>query len=405
MQSALRLARWTILGLQAFVVGVSIYQSVITTVGRMKGRNLQPPDPTLKPRFGLVVCARNERPVVAEIVRDLLGQDYPRGLFDVVVVAHNCTDNTAEIVRAAGGRVIELRTERPGKAQVIRAGAQALGPDYDYVGVFDADAHVMPHMLSRLAGRTLGKDCIQIETRPREPTEWLSASYGLGRRARNIFWWRPREALGLGTTISGCGFFIRQSLLSETLLDARTLTEDLEITARLYASGHSVSFVSAASVHVGEPHQLKASVRQRLRWVRGHVGVMRHRWPAMAGRGLMGDWRALDMALYMLVPTRVLTRTAVSFSFLVSIIRSPVALPLAPVTLALSGEWLLPLLIGVREKLLPFSREGLMLGLRQGFLSLLWFPIGIWALLTAQLHVWEEAPRVLPKGDHDNGSH
>jgi cellulose synthase/poly-beta-1,6-N-acetylglucosamine synthase-like glycosyltransferase len=400
MQPALRLARWTILGLQAFLVAVSLYQSVVTTVGRMKGRNLPPPDPTLKPRFGLVVCARNERPVVAEIVRDLLAQDYPRDLFSVVVVAHNCTDNTAEIARAAGGRVIELRTEKPGKAQVIRAGAHALGPGFDYIGVFDADAHVMPYMLSRLAGRTRGKDCIQIETRPREPTEWLSASYGLGRRARNIFWWRPREALGLGTTISGCGFFIRQPLLSETLLDARTLTEDLEITARLYSMGHSVSFVSAASVHVGEPHQLTASVRQRLRWVRGHVGVIRHRWPAMARRGLLGDLRALDIALYMLVPTRVLTRTTVSISFLLSLWKSSLGLPLAPVALALSGEWLLPLLIGVREKLLPFSREGFVLGIRQGFLSLLWFPIGVWALLTAQLHVWEEAPRVLRKEDH-----
>src|SRR5205814_1053155 len=140
-----------------------------------KGRKPAAPDRSLRPRFGLVVCARNERPVVAEIVRDLLAQDYPRELFELVVVAHNCTDDTADIAREAGACVVELHTTQPGKAQVIRAGARALGTEFEYIGVFDADARVMPHMLSRLAGRTRGEDCIQIETRPREATEWLSA--------------------------------------------------------------------------------------------------------------------------------------------------------------------------------------------------------------------------------------
>ena len=62
---------------------------------------------------------------VSEIVRDLLAQDYPRELFALVVVAHNCTDDTADIARAAGACVVELHTTQPGKAQVIRAGARA----------------------------------------------------------------------------------------------------------------------------------------------------------------------------------------------------------------------------------------------------------------------------------------
>lgn len=394
MRAALRIVRGIALLVQALLMFVSLYQAAVTVLGRRRQALLPAPDYTRRPRFGLIVCARNERPVVANIVADLLSQNYPIELFTVIVVAHNCDDETAAIAKRAGAHAIELRTPLPGKAQVIRAGATYLGDAFDYYGVFDADSRVDAGMLLAVATRGGGEDCVQLETVPHPPTEWISEGYALGRNGRNVFWWRPREALGLGTTISGCGFFIRPALLAGVLDGNKTLTEDLEMTARLSASGRKVAYLSAERVRIGETHDLAASLRQRLRWVRGHLGVLRHRWPALARQAARGDMGAFDLALYMVVPTRVITRTSVTGSFLLSIVRAPFALPLAPLLVAVAGEWVLPAVVAHREKLVPLTKDGIALAFRHGLLGLLWFPIGAWALVTAKLNVWEEMPRV-----------
>lgn len=390
------------LAAQALVVFVSLYQAAITTSGyvRRKRGHLPPVSQEL-PSFGLIVCARNEEAVVGRIVRDLLGQEYPRELVEVVVVAHNCDDDTAGEAARAGASVIVLADRATGKSFPIQAGLEVLAHRCDFVGVFDADARVEPGLLRAVAERSAGEDCLQAEAVPIEDPEWLAAGYGFGRKARNLFWWRPRETLGLGTTITGCGWFIRPEVFRAVFPHARTLTEDLELTASLYATGHKVAYVSAARVAIGEPREFKSSVRQRTRWVRGHLNVVRMRWPALAWRAAKGDRRALDMALYMVMPTRLLTRTGVTGALGLTLLRAPFALPWFVVVPAVFGEWAVPAFIAWRERLVGANRTGIELAVRHGVLSLMWFPIGLWALVTARVNVWESMPRPFQK-DHSN---
>lgn len=394
-----RVARLGLLAAQAAIVSISLYQSFVTGLGYAR-RNRRPVAPTSAslPRFSLIVCARDEEHVIERIVNDLHAQDYPRERFDVIVVAHNCTDGTASVAARAGAFVVVHNTALPGKARAVEAGIAALGSARDLVGIFDADARVEPGLLAAVAAHAEEDECLQAETVPIEDPEWLAAGYGFGRKARNLFWWRPREVLGLGTTISGCGWFIRPELLHRYIGGSHTLTEDLELTARLYADGHRVAYLSAARVAVGEPRELTTSMRQRLRWVRGHLGVLRWHWPRLAARALRGDFRALDMALYILVPTRMLTRVGTSGALLFAIFRMPFALPFAFTGIAVAAEWGVPAFIGWRERLVALNATSVSLAARHSVLSLLWFPIGFWALVTARVRAWDASPRTRPEG-------
>lgn len=389
-----RAARWSLAAAQALIVFISLYQSLVTALGyarRNRPRRATAPAPL--PHIGLVVCARNEEAVIERIVRDLNAQEYPRDLFDVIVVAHNCTDGTASAAARAGAFVVAHTTADPGKARAVEAGIGAFDGRPDLIGIFDADARAEPGLLAAVALRSREDDCIQAEAVPIEDPEWLAAGYGFGRKARNLFWWRPREALGLGTTISGCGWFIRPALLHRYLEGSHTLTEDLELTARLYADGHRVAYLSAVRVAVGEPRELSTSVRQRLRWVRGHLGVLRWHWPRLAARAVRGDLRALDMAIYILVPTRMLTRLGTSLALAFTLLRVPFALPLAVTGLAAAAEWCVPAYIGWRERLVSLNTTSFSLAARHSVLGLLWFPIGFWALLTSRVRAWDATPR------------
>lgn len=56
-------------------------------------------------KFAAVIAAYNEELVIAHIIESLLRQNYPRNLYDIYVVADNCTDNTANIAREHGAIV------------------------------------------------------------------------------------------------------------------------------------------------------------------------------------------------------------------------------------------------------------------------------------------------------------
>lgn len=389
---------------QIVFISASLYQSAIMLLGRTRSARIYRPAPDPRVRFALVVCARNESPVIGGLVTALVSQDYPRDRLDVVVVAHNCDDDTASVAARAGARVVELRTDVAGKALAMRRGLAEVRDSCDFVGIFDADSRAPSALLATVASACEESDCVQVETVPHDTEDWLATGYGFGRRARNLFWWRPREALGLGTTVSGSGYFIRPWLLDELLGQAHTLTEDLELTARLYAGGRHVRYVSSTYVQVEEAHNLKASLSQRLRWARGHLTVIGDSWPSLIRQAARGDARAFDMALYLVIPTRVLTRTAVTISLLWGVLRIPGGLPGAGlrvlVVLASMGEWLLPVVLALRDGLVPANGRGLSLAFRHGVLNLLWFPIGLWGLVSARAVTWDAMPRTgVPEGE------
>src|SRR5699024_113293 len=58
-------------------------------------------------RFAVLVAARNEQAVIGHLVETLQQQDYPKELYDVIVIPNNCTDDTAGVAQRAGALIME----------------------------------------------------------------------------------------------------------------------------------------------------------------------------------------------------------------------------------------------------------------------------------------------------------
>ena len=105
-------------------------------------------------RFAVLIPARNEENVVGHLVKSLLGQDYPRELFDVIVIPNNCCDNTASAARSAGARVLECTVPVKAKGDVLRYAFDALKNDgYDGYCILDADNLASKNFLHRKQSR------------------------------------------------------------------------------------------------------------------------------------------------------------------------------------------------------------------------------------------------------------
>ena len=73
-----------------------------------------------KHTFAVIIPARNEEKVIANLLKSLKTQNYPKELYDVFVVANNCTDKTSEIALSHNVNVIEGNENIKSKGDALK---------------------------------------------------------------------------------------------------------------------------------------------------------------------------------------------------------------------------------------------------------------------------------------------
>ena len=72
--------------------------------------------------YAMLICARNEKNVLGDLLSSIKAQTYDADLIHVFVLADNCTDNTADIARSYGATVYErFNRNKVGKGYALEA--------------------------------------------------------------------------------------------------------------------------------------------------------------------------------------------------------------------------------------------------------------------------------------------
>lgn len=233
-------------------------------------------------KFAVLISARNESAVIANLLESIKGQTYPEELVDIFLVADNCTDNTAEIARNCGANVYERFDKiNVGKGYamnfMLNNIKEEYGEDcYDGYFVFDADNVLDPNYIAEM--NKSFSDGHEILTGYRNSKNygdnWVSAGYALWFLRETMYLNYSRALLGTSCAISGTGFMFSKKILKNIgNWNYFLLTEDIEFTADQIASGYKVGFCKDAVLFDEQPNKFSQSVRQRMRWAKGYVQV------------------------------------------------------------------------------------------------------------------------------------
>jgi cellulose synthase/poly-beta-1,6-N-acetylglucosamine synthase-like glycosyltransferase len=276
--------------LQWGVVAFTAYVMLLPLAGlwTRRARRLLPPSN----RFAIVAPAHDERDVIGHLIDSCKALDYPRPLFDVYVVADNCSDDTAQVARARGARVLVRRDPaRRGKGYAldfafrrILAGRRR----YDAFVVLDADNLVAPDFLRVMNTYLLdGHAVIQGRMDVKNPNDtWVTATFGMSVWVSNRFWYLAKHNLGLSAELGGTGMCIRADVLRTLGWGATSLTEDLEFSMKALIHGIRTAWAHDAVVYDEKPLTFRASWRQRVRWVQGQVQVALQYLPSLFWRAV-----------------------------------------------------------------------------------------------------------------------
>jgi cellulose synthase/poly-beta-1,6-N-acetylglucosamine synthase-like glycosyltransferase len=228
----------------------------------------------LSHRTTVLIPAHNEGAGILPTLRDVQAQIGPNDR--ILVIADNCTDDTAAIVHAAGVDVI-VRADpaRRGKGYALEFGVRHLGLNSsDVVIILDADCRLGENALRHLS------DSAMTSGRPVQSLYLMLAPENapVGKGV-NLFAWRVKnwirplglKLLGLPTQLVGTGMAFPLSLLLDRDLGNSRLAEDTALGIALASEGYPPLFTSEARVHSYFPISQAGSEQQRERWEKGHL--------------------------------------------------------------------------------------------------------------------------------------
>jgi cellulose synthase/poly-beta-1,6-N-acetylglucosamine synthase-like glycosyltransferase len=292
-------------------------------------------------RIAVLVPAHNEAAGIAGTLDNINGQLQSGDR--LLVVADNCSDDTANIAATKGAEVsIRFDATRIGKGYALDWGLRQLEQDPpNIVIVLDADCRLTPFAIDHLASA-----CQQTD-RPVQALYLMTAPPGSGINHQVAeFAWRVKNlvrplglmALGLPCQLMGTGMAFPWAVIRSVDLGSGHIVEDLKLGLDLARAGCPPLFCPAAQVTSTFPTSAEASKKQRQRWEHGQLAlVCTTAIPLLLEAIRRRNFGLLILVFDLLVPPLSLFVAALTTTVLASALLAFFGQDLLPLTIGASG--------------------------------------------------------------------
>ena len=266
-----------------------IYQFILTLGGfLLRKKNKKKDNQKIKkfifPGVSILIPARNEEMVIARLLEKIQGFDYPMDKLEIIVINDGSEDKTATIVSIMATqdkriKLINIPGTRSGKG---KARALNLGLKYalnEVIAVYDADNLPEKSSLKKLCEALVSNQRLAAVT---GKFRAYNKNKNLLTRFINIesvaFQWIIQAGRWFFLKISflpGTNFIIWKTAIEEVGgWNDEALTEDTELTLRLYQKGYLVKYLPTATTWEQEPETINIWLKQRTRWARGNIYIL-----------------------------------------------------------------------------------------------------------------------------------
>lgn len=240
-----------------------------------------------KLKYGVIISARNEEKVIGNLLESIRACDYPQENIDVFVVAHNCTDDTAQVCREGGAIVYEY--DNPQERMVgyaYRHLFQKVAEDYgteNYDGflILDADNVLAENYFTKMNDAFVAGGKQKVITSFRNSKNfgenYMSCLYGMFFLMMCRYYCRGRTVCNCSSRVSGTGYLMPADAVKDGW-EYVTLTEDWEFSADQITQNKKILYCDEAEFFDEQPTTIKIMLRQRLRWAKGHMDVFATRF-------------------------------------------------------------------------------------------------------------------------------
>jgi cellulose synthase/poly-beta-1,6-N-acetylglucosamine synthase-like glycosyltransferase len=314
------------------------------------------------PAVSILIPAHNEEVVIDATLMAMRALEYPSDRLEIIVINDGSSDRTGAIVRrhVAEDSRVRCYDVPPGEGGKGKSRALNLGfkqARHPVIAIYDADNTPAPDALRYLSaqlvkhpelGAVLGKFRTVNKTRTLL-TRFINIETLSFQSILQAGRWKMMRI----STLPGTNFVIRREIIEDLRgWDEDAITEDSELSIRMYMRGWKIKFIPYAVTFEQEPETWSVWIRQRTRWVRGNNYV---------SKKFLGQWGDLKSTR---LRFEVFNAIALYYIFFVAIVISDLLFILAAtgvIAIPLPGPytlvWVMAVVLFFAEIMLALSYD------------------------------------------------
>lgn len=259
-------------------------------------------------RFIVFFPAYKEDRVIASSVRSFLQQDYPRELFDIIVISDQMQPATNEDLRSLPIRLLTANYKDSSKAKALTMAVDSISDEhYDVVVIMDADNLTSPDFLAEVnRAFDSGIKSVQAHRTGKNLNTDISILDGISEEINNGIFRSGHNALGLSAALSGSGMAFEADWFRQNVRLLETAGEDKELEVLLLQQRIHTVYLPQIPIYDEKTQKEEAISNQRKRWIAAQFGILRSSLLSLPKAIGQGNPDYCDKILQWMLPPRLI---------------------------------------------------------------------------------------------------
>ena len=274
-------------------------------------------------RFVVLFPAYKEDRVILSSIHSFLKQDYPKDLFDIIVISDHMQPATNKELGSLPIRLLMANYTDSSKAKALSMAMDSIAKDaYDVVVIMDADNLTTPDFLAEInRAFDSGLKSIQAHRTGKNLNTDISILDGISEEINNGFFRSGHNALGLSAGLSGSGMAFEAEWFRQNVNYLQTAGEDKELEAMLLQQGIYTAYLENMPIYDEKTQKKEAISNQRKRWIAAQFGALRASLPHFPKALIQGNIDYCDKVCQWMLPPRLIQLAGVfGFTIILTIV-------------------------------------------------------------------------------------
>lgn len=291
-------------------LGFSALYILVFTAASNFSRKSKPKNGSKKTRkFAVLIPGYKEDSVICEVAQEALKQDYPKDLFDVVIIADSFQPETISKLKLLPIVLVEVSFEKSTKSKALNKAMETIGNNYDVALVLDADNIMETDFITKInAAFDNGFEVVQGHRIAKNTNNALAILDAISEELNNNIFRKGHRALGFSSGLIGSGMAFGYAMFKERMLQINAVGGfDKELELTLLRDKKKVEFVDNAYVLDEKVQKLEVFESQRKRWLAAQfIYFKRFFFTGVKHLIFKGNIDFFDKVCQMIAPPRVL---------------------------------------------------------------------------------------------------
>lgn len=291
-----------------FLIAV-LYLFIFAAYSKKKALYTYPPA-NKKCKYAILFPAYMEDEVIIDSVQSFFKQNYPRDLYDVIVISDQMREDTIYKLEELTAKVTRISDPMSTKIYALQQAIEYIEQEklyYDMVVVLDADNIVNADFLEKI-NDAFYSGCLAIQTHRVAKNRDTNTAVldAVSEEINNSIFRKGHTRLGFSSGLSGSGMAFEYKLFDKMIQGINEIGEDKHMERKLLIQNVYIEYLENVYTFDEKVRGKKEFYNQRRRWLATQFSNLFSGISQLPGAILGGKWDYCDKLFQWMMPPRIL---------------------------------------------------------------------------------------------------